>query len=225
MDEKKIIIHRKANRYESYETIDRRHYAEGDLVNIWHGLYMFHPGGIFTFFMVMPLFYLYWLTWRFWKKQAWPYQSLIDASNQHKIPIVLELKNIKAEEIPRLPRSIAHIDVYDLTLGLAVKRRFNCALSIHTLWANKNGCLLFKSNKGYFRWHTWAELDKVDIITVTYQLSSAWFHNNAEFWRTLKQNSGKTILLGGGFQSGPYKLLFAGKFNDCIEFVDGWYSR
>ena len=133
---RKIVIHRKANRYESYETINRRHYAEGDLVNIWHDLYLFHPGGIFTFFMIMPLFYFYWLTWSFWEKRAWPYQSLIDASSQHKIPIVLELKNVTVCQIRKLPSSVAHIDVYDLRLGLSVKNKFGCALSVHTLWAN-----------------------------------------------------------------------------------------
>lgn len=77
----------------------KRYIAEGDLVKIKGKPYMFHPGGFFTLFMFWPLIYFFELTWRYWKRFALPYEELLRASAVLKISILLELKNVRADDI------------------------------------------------------------------------------------------------------------------------------
>lgn len=243
----KVVLHRRANDMLKYLETKKGYIAEGDLVKINPStprlkkqnalrvdtehdrsingeLYMFHPGGFFTIFMTWPLIYFFQLTWRFWKQFALAYKRLLYASATFQIPIILELKNVKADDIDELPASLVHIDTYDLELARAMKKKFNCRVSIHLLWCAEDGGLIFKDKDGYFVWRAWDELDGIDVITPTFHLSSVRRHG-PKLWKRVKERSRKTVFLGGGFRNDRNWEYMNPKFEASIPFVDGWYLR
>lgn len=219
----KIIHHRFANNVHLLASTPKDHAAEGDLVNVHGKLFMFHPGGIWTFFMTMPLFLIFSFTWNWWRKKAWPYEDFKFFSERMNTSILMELKNVTVDALPSLPVTLLHVDTYDLCLALQVKEKFSCKISVHTLFACAHKCLILKSPKGFFKWYTYEDLQcLVDVLTPTYQLSTGWL--NPLFWKTLRKTWGKPLYLGGGFKSRFYWLLSA-KFWEATKYIDGYYSR
>ena len=220
----KVVLYRRANNIFQYLETSRNCIAEGDLVKIKGKLYMFHSGGFFTLFMFWPLIYFFELTWRFWEKFALPYQLLLGVSSSFKIPILLELKNVSANDIERLPDSLVNIDTYDIELAREMKKKFNCRASIHLLWCDEDGGLVFKAEDGHFIWHTWAQLANMDVITPKFQLSAVW-HRGPKMWEAVRRNWGKTIFLDGGFKRQNDWHEFNPKFEASLPYVDGYYLR
>lgn len=222
---KKKIYHRRANHARLYAEMEEDGVAECDLVKIWGKLYLFHPGGLFTLFMAGPGLWFFFLTWPIWKffGVPLPYEELLELSRVHQKAILLELKNIKPEDVDELPFTLHHIDTYNMVLAQDIKKKFPTAkVSIHLLFCTTKGGFVLKSRKGHLRFHTWEELADMDIITPTYQLSLGWM--NPKFWSLVKFNAGKPIFIGGGFRS---KLLgtLAKNFDEAKDEVDGWYER